>query len=299
MRLYTLILLLFINNSFASKQFNCGNNLKIDTHNVTTYIHQIENKENTLSNKARLYESLFKSCIQNRQPVEELSKQALHRLYNSMLSIVFYTNNIAFTDYMKTILDEKIKRGEKNKHLINEMHYAYIKTRQFRHAEQLEKQFPDINFSSVQVIESIKNFERSLLHIENKGRKLVQKPFTLPKSSHIIVVSSPMCSASRRFLFWLQSKPDLLALFAKKSTWIIPVDGRMYLKETQESNIRNTPIIMQYTYKQTDWPEIEYWGTPTLYFYQDGKLKNQLIGWPSEGREHELTQALKLIRAMI
>ena len=50
---------------------------------------------------------------------------------------------------------------------------------------------------------------------------------------------------------------------------------------------------MQYTYKESDWPEIDYWGTPTLYFYHDGELKQQLVGWPREGREKQLKEALR------
>lgn len=49
---------------------------------------------------------------------------------------------------------------------------------------------------------------------------------------------------------------------------------------------------MQTSFAMTNWPEIKYWGTPTMYFYQNGKLVSQLIRWSKEGQKQALIDAL-------
>jgi hypothetical protein len=71
----------------------------------------------------------------------------------------------------------------------------------------------------------------------------------------------------------------------------------MLFDEIKESNQQYAPIEMKYTYQESQWPEIEYWATPSFYFYfyMDGKLVKQVVGWPHEGRAKALQAGLKAI----
>ncbi|MDE1463090.1 hypothetical protein [Spartinivicinus poritis] len=300
MYFYILIFGCFVSFPIAALQFNCENSKKIDTDKITSYISQIESQNDSLlingklvSSKSKTYEKLFKNCIDNRQSFRELSTQELHKVYKSIHTIAFYTSNIAHVNYMEAVLDEAIKRGEKNKSQLNEMYRAYVQIRQFKQANQLKKQHPDTDLSQLPTIKGNEVEERSLLFIEQDGKVLAQKPYIFSQGAQIIVISSPICGSSRAYLSWLQTKPELLSVFESYSTWIMPVTGRLYIDEVVESNKKNASIKMAYTYKESDWPEISYWGTPTFYFYLDGKLRQQIVGWPKEGREKELKQALK------
>ncbi|MCX4026412.1 hypothetical protein H0A36_24385 [Endozoicomonas sp. SM1973] len=300
MHFYILIFVCFFSFPIEAFQFDCENPNTIDTNKITSYISQIESQDDSLSidgklvsKKLKAYEKLFKNCIDNRQSFRELSIQELYKHYKNIHTIAFYTSNVTHVNYMQTVLDETIKRGEKNKSQLSEMYRAYVQTRQFTQANRLKKQYPDIGLSRLPTIKGNEGGGRSLLFIEQDGKILVQKSFDFSQGAQIVVISSPICGPSRRYLSWLQTKREILSVFNNHSTWIMPVTGQLYIDEVVESNKKNAPIKMAYTYKESDWPEITYWGTPTFYFYLDGKLKQQIVGWPREGREKELKQALK------
>jgi len=46
---------------------------------------------------------------------------------------------------------------------------------------------------------------------------------------------------------------------------------------------------------ELDWPQIPYWGTPTFYFIKEGRVIQQIVGWPPEGRVKALLAALQSI----
>ena len=39
-------------------------------------------------------------------------------------------------------------------------------------------------------------------------------------------------------------------------------------------------IEFQIVYFETDWPEINYWGSPSFYFFENSKLVKKVVGWP-------------------
>lgn len=63
-------------------------------------------------------------------------------------------------------------------------------------------------------------------------------------------------------------------------------------KVTYQINPKYAQLNMQTSFAMTNWPEIKYWGTTTMYFYQNGKLVSQLIRWSKEGQKQALIDAL-------
>ncbi|MBU2704746.1 hypothetical protein KCM76_02065 [Zooshikella marina] len=297
MHISTIILLVIANTASAKIQFKCNDTKNIDAGKIAEYIEIIDTQEmmSSPSTVSIHYQRLFERCVQNRQPIKSLNNKALDSLFRSMISIVFYTENKNHVDYMRSVFDEKLKRGDRNKDAIERMHSAYISVRQFEQARQLEYTFSDIGLPITPSIELLETHERTLLRLADNGKKLVQETFSFPKGGYVVVISSPMCGFSRRFMEWLRQQPSLFNIFAKHSIWITPVDGYFNIEEMLKSNRRNKPIHIKYTYSSTDWPEITYWGTPTLYFYNNGELKKQIIGWPKEGRGQEVLTGLKEI----
>jgi len=97
--------------------------------------------------------------------------------------------------------------------------------------------------------------------------------FDFPKGGHIIVVANDFCSFSKRFLNFVHSNDLIENSMKKNSTWISPVDF-----DLEEG------ALIKDIYNVSDWPEIESWETPSIYFFHDGKLVSKIIGWPNEGK---------------
>jgi hypothetical protein len=48
-------------------------------------------------------------------------------------------------------------------------------------------------------------------------------------------------------------------------------------------------------FRHDEWPMIDWWGTPTFYFFKSGTLSAKVRGWPKGGRKPELQAALRQV----
>lgn len=307
-----ILLILFnflIHTEILATNFNtCQAKDSLNLNAIYTYLHLLEMSEPQITisetgrqllvdDKRNLYSQLYESCISvhlTTDLTKSLNSAELHRLYLAIYTVAFYTNNPNHLKYLRLILSEKTSRGENVDGFLQNLFRRYVSSRQFKLAANLTQKYPKVKFPNlphIGVDHSIKG--RSLLHLNNSGTKLKHKPFVLQDGGHVVVVSSAICNPSKRFFNWLDSKVKLKNIFSTHSTWITPAMSDFYLNQTIEHNAKNPSFEMKYSYSEVDWAEISYWGTPTLYFYKDGLLISQLVGWPKEGREEELKTHLK------
>lgn len=257
-----------------------------------------------IDTRADKYNALFEQCLVGiNYQLQKLTSEQLEQLFRAINKVVFYAGNVAAVERMLPVLAEKTRRGEKVESTIDDVHRAYVKTRQFDKANDLQRKYPDIEFSQIPVIVDTPTTQRSMLHIQPNGDKgpqqLVRKPFVFAKGGQVIVVSSPICNPCKRMLTWLKAQPELLAVMSEHSIWMASVSGDLYWQELLQTNVDYSPIEMHYAYSKSDWPEIKYWATPTFYFYLDGKLVKQVAGWSRKGNEEALKAGLKMVGLLV
>lgn len=114
--------------------------------------------------------------------------------------------------------------------------------------------------------------KRNLLKNTPQGRQWIG--FEFPKQGHIIVVSNDFCAFSAAFHSFLQTHDQLKWLLKDTITWISPIDLEL------ESGTRIYDI-----YSAAEWPEIDSWETPSIYFYVDGIVRSRMIGWQGDSSE--------------
>lgn len=115
---------------------------------------------------------------------------------------------------------------------------------------------------------------------------LLANAFRLPKiGQFIVVVSSPLCGPSRRFRQWLDNHPDLLSIFEQQALWITPIEDRLYFPEFVQYNHKHPTTPIHYIHQFGDWPEIQLWSTPVLYFFNNGELIDQTVGFRPQDKQ--------------
>ena len=112
--------------------------------------------------------------------------------------------------------------------------------------------------------------------------------FSFPQSGHVVVVGSEHCGFSTYLRDFLQSEAAFTPVLQQQMTWIAPVDR----------HLQSNPAIHD-IYSPLQWPEIDDWDTPILYFYQHGRLVSKIAGWPKEGKRQELVAHLAAIGIVI
>lgn len=94
----------------------------------------------------------------------------------------------------------------------------------------------------------------------------------------VLIVASPGCSFSRKFLEQLKTDAEL-AGYAKRSLLLFPKGGSLLIPGVHEWNSANPDHPFQYMYAVDEWPGIVWWQMPLFYFLQDGKVVRRIDGW--------------------
>ncbi|NQZ07862.1 MAG: hypothetical protein HRT35_11935 [Algicola sp.] len=248
--------------------------------------------------QANRYRSLFSQCIKGRVTstlIKSLDAKQHVRLFTALNKVAFYTMDQQVVRLMEMLTSAEFGISKVSDKQWQLLHRAYMMSRQFEKLNDLVKSHPLLFPEPLPVINAKAIDQRSLYQVDKNKQSLSQKPFEFPSGGHLVVVSSPICKPCKQAIGWLKSKPAVFDVVVKNSTWITPVFGDMFFDEIKQSHKDYAPIEMKYTYQEGQWPEIEFWGTPSFYFYMDGKLVKQVVGWPGNDRAKALLAGLKAI----
>jgi hypothetical protein len=279
-------------------------NIKAKLYNSEFKYSYTENGSNFVgSRRNQVYKSFFLQCFKfqlEKTNLNELSSKDLHKLFNIMVHVNFYNQEKLLRLYLKKIISIKKSKGEIISNLLEMLHSAYIRSRSIQEAKQLESEYPDLNLPKTYSLLVKRQADRSYLELNNEEQSLVSHGFEFKKGGYVIVISSPVCSPSKRFLKWLRTSENskLQKIFESNALFITPTDSSFYIEQMREENLKNAPLKLNYAFNKEEWPEIQLWATPTLYFFYDGKLLGQLVGWPKEGRNEELVDGLKKVKLL-
>lgn len=314
-KLFTTILLL-ITFTTQAKQFDC-NDTAIDFPYINEQLafifsngsivkDQQHVKQQLFDIEGKQYLQLYQQCIKpvvEKQGLVKFDKKQLHNIYTAVFNAAFYSSDIDATASSAEIIFRKLQLGESHDNLVPRLYNLYIQTRQFVKAKKLVEQYPKVSLHEVitvmdatgdniaPYIPSSDNI-RSYFSINEQGNQITRHKFEFPQGAHIVVVSSPICNPCKRLFTWLKSEPKLMKVMAQNTTWLTPAEGQLFVEEMLSTYQTYQPIKLNYAHHQNEWPEISYWATPTFYFYQDGHLVGQIVGWPRAGRKEKLLAVL-------
>ncbi len=260
--------------------------------------HYINGNEFLFDNRKVNYGAFYDSCLSKHFfdfNFSTLDSKKLHKLFRLVYKVHFYYNNTDLTKAMNSIISEKIKRSENVTNLIFSLRKSYLRSRDFDRLNELDHDYENIiNPSFLPEFKDFSTSSRTYMELVRE-KEVVRKNFTFPDGGFVIIVSSPLCSPSNRFFNWLEDNKKVKNLLVSKSLLLTPSDSSLYLKDIINFNNKHRPIIMNYSFNENEWPDISLWDTPTFYFFENGKIKSQLIGWPPKGNSDKFIHELKKI----
>ena len=86
--------------------------------------------------------------------------------------------------------------------------------------------------------------------------------------------------------------------FIDNSIWLADKGASLTDNTIADWNNNMPDIGFQIVYAETDWPEINYWSSPSFYFFDESKLVSKVVGWPrnqTEGRKTALRTSFQTI----
>lgn len=257
-----------------------------------------ENTQYLEDSRSADMQTFIKSCLttawQNNKLAPSSAKET-HLALNTLSKIFFYSGNKDVLKFYAELASQVSKA--------NPNYHSYIESLQKKYAANfafedyaaltLEEGLKEI--ISVKSVNGSSLTNNALAELINADSILV-KDIDINEGSKIIVVGSPFCAFSNSLITWLKKSSKLNnSVYANNFIWVIKQNSSPLYEDILSYNQESSFVNYQLVYNRSEWDLFSLWDTPTIYFYKNGKLKHQLVGWPHDGRSESFYKGLALI----
>jgi len=265
---------------------------------LSSAIQQISRSELSSSEQARRISQDYLQQFATHPAWREVSDGELRAFFALSAKASFYSDAPVILQQLYAALYELAARQLASAADIQLVDASLISTNQFAQAQALRLAFPQANLSRLPSVShtpepgSAFSFWQiageSLNDLQLRGANL-----QFAKGVQVVVLSHPDCHFSRRLFQGLQQDPELRQHFPKQTLWLAPANRDTPIARLWQWNQAQPEFHHVLSYQASAWPFISDIATPSLFIFEDGILKQRIIGWPKEGRKQELLQALK------
>lgn len=232
--------------------------------------------------------------------VESLATDDVRLLLRVLAMIAFYDPEVDIADDMTRILGDLDRRGATRDE--DRMRYIefLVAARRLEDARRYENDHktsrrPRIPSLDEQVARAMS--ARGALVLDADGTSLVPAVVGA-RDIEVVVVSSPLCSFSRHAMASIEADPGLRDVMSRHGRWLMPVEGNLHIESVRDWNATHPRMPMVYAYKESQWPFIGSWDTPTFYFLRGGRVVATHTGWRSDADIAVLRRHLQTLGAL-
>ena len=232
------------------------------------------------------------------EKIKSTTSSDLNILFRAADMTAFYTDETKYVKYLQRISEVLEERKLITEEHYKKLYFAFLQVRMLKEADALlaehrlsvndalppHREAPDL--SAQMPTEWL---------IEANSLSLLRRNVDINKGIKIIVVSSPGCHFSRNAVRDISQDPAMVTVFRKYGKWLVPQTRHSYFHDIQKWNRSFPNFQMTMVYQRQEWKDIDHWGTPTFYFFKDGKLSSKVTGWPEQGNIKELKNSLQKI----
>ncbi|MDP5211098.1 hypothetical protein, partial [Microbulbifer sp. 2205BS26-8] len=248
------------------------------------------------SSAKSLYLKNFRPILTNSN-LKELDAKDLEYIFQATSIANFYDPDIKYVDDMNKVSEHlRLKGLIKKRHLVD-LQNAYISTRQFESARSMVNKK---NLDYLKIIpkahraENLALKQPTIWEIEKSSLK--ERAFSIPQQGpFIIVVSNPLCGFCIAAAKYISGDKELENIFAEHSYWLTEPRGALYFEHFQRWSQNYSKFPVGLIGITPPWPGLGNTGTPTFYFFSDGKLIQSLRGWPRDKEDTVLDAPLAAI----
>jgi hypothetical protein len=243
--------------------------------------------------------SFYKShLIQFQSPRElaEIASSDLKVLYRATMVVSFTTDDAAVALDAMRDAQELSRRGAASQQELEDTYSMLVAERLFSNAtafrirQRLTTEDPLPAY--VDGVSGTKSGPTELV-LSRDMKTIVRRSADIASAHRIIIVSSPFCHFCQRAIRAIEDDPGLRDVIRKNATWLIVPDAN--LKSIHDWNQQYPRERMTLTYRESEWPMLDQWATPTFYFFSHGTLVSKISGWPIEGRRTEMLEAFRKV----
>lgn len=226
---------------------------------------------------------------------------AFQRLDTDDLKLLFRATHMTARASPSSTLAERLARiisELQSRNALQAWQVAYwqdslLAARQFDAARAVRLAHPDVAMAQVpEYVDRASGNGPSVLSLSADAGMLTRADASLPETG-LVIVFGEGCGFSQRALAALETQPELADLLRNRTLWMRPATGNLHPEAWAAWNRNQSLAPLVEAYAESEWPWIDYWGTPTFYVLRDGQLHAKITGWPGDEQLDELTRAVR------
>lgn len=232
----------------------------------------------------------------------KLNDGDLRKVFNTYYNYLIAINQSSGASDLEAILRAIEEAGGADESTIKLMHRFYLTFRRFDDAAAFARSYPNDNLAVPPSILSseIAAGARPALAPSKDGSVLRRDSIDLRPSGVVVIIGHPLCHFTQNAIADIASEPELADRLQSHAVWLAEPFASLTDGAITEWNRMHPAIQFRYAETKEDWPEINYWGTPTFYFFKNGRLVRKVVGWPRDSvdeRKAALWAGLRAIGA--
>lgn len=230
---------------------------------------------------AKLYDGCFEEAIR-RDSFSQFDNQQLQASFMILYEAYFLTLKRSIVEKVYWLMLEQQNRGIATNEQAQKIFNLAIQARDTDYARKLASKF-ELSDAAPNFVQ--RHDENAFL-IRTENHTYSTQEFSFSERD-LIVVSSPFCGPSKRFIQWYQDQGRFGAL----------KDVNVFFLSPQEVPLGSHEAVYQelshgIAYENDFWSDISYWSTPTFYYFEKGRLINARDGWAHSDSEAKIEDLL-------
>ncbi|MGH8194651.1 MAG: hypothetical protein ACREQ8_09660 [Woeseiaceae bacterium] len=207
---------------------------------------------------------------------------------------------------LESVFGRLVEKGWADADILEDMHRYLLTFRLFDEARAFRREHPDQGLPAPPPIVPLSSTPadnaRTVLRFINHGFALERQAIDLRSTATVLVIGHPQCHFSQDAVAAIAADPELSRAMSAAAIWLADPFTSLTDGVIEGWNREHPAYAYRYVEYQSDWPEVNYWGTPTFYFMKDGRLIKKVVGWPNdsaEERKEALRAGLRAIDAWV
>ncbi len=259
----------------------------------------IDNSDDPDSDRMATFRSFYDKTLTPELAEKNCSKRSHNdtlAVLEILYTISFYRDDAEIANRHLVCFEGFVKQFPESKYITavaTDVYKSLLSSRQLVAANKLQRQYPAMKVGELPNIESKEIAGPSVYRIKADKKTLIQQAFTYKTAPEVIVIAHPYCHFCQYLIKDIAANEPLSKFFKQHSRWIADENYLDHIDALIGWNKEYPMAELDIAYLKKDFTQLDDWGTPAIYFLNDGKVVDKIIGWPEEGQKELLSNKIK------
>jgi hypothetical protein len=227
------------------------------------------------------------------QRYASLDETDLRILLSATLAAGVFSQDSVFPLRAATYARALTGRGEAVAVELRDIFTLMIKDRLFLDAARLRSEFAqDIPAQMPVIHDAATSPGRGVFALDDAGASFSRKKFNLPRDG-ILIIAQTRCHFTVDAAREIFGSPAFAAIFREHALWLAPAAQQLDVNQLAAWNSAFPAAKMVIADKESAFPEVRNWGTPTFLFFHHGRLAAVSEGWRRSGGLADIADGLR------